>query len=94
MNELKLQKSIRQKTDEYLLGIVCQFQQSDEIQSVFNCYDYIKIIANLTKEDFMKTLTVAENKVFKSNQSFWLSPIESLQTFTIFLTNNEINLNQ
>lgn len=42
----------------------------------------------------MKTLTIDENEVFKSNLSFWLSPIESLQTFTIFLTNNEINLNQ
>lgn len=36
MGSIKYQKSIRQNRDEYLLGIVFQFQQSDENQTLFN----------------------------------------------------------
>lgn len=94
MSSFKYQNSIRKKRDEYLLGILGQFQQSDENQTVYNCYDYLKIVANLTIDSFAETLTEEEKKLFQYKVIQWLLPIESFQTFSIFLSNNEINLNQ
>jgi|688.fasta_scaffold918785_3 hypothetical protein len=94
MHKIKIQKSIRKKRDEFLHGIVDQFQQSDENKTLFNCYDYVKIISNLRISSFTETLTEEEKELFQSNIIKWLSPIESFQTFSIFLSNNEINLNQ
>lgn len=58
----EIQKSIRKKRDEYLLGIVGQFQESDENKTLFDCYDYVKIIAETTIDDFTTNLTKDEQR--------------------------------
>lgn len=94
MNERKLQKSIREKRDNFLLGIVSQFQQSDENQTLFDCYDYVKIITETTMDSFMAILTKEEQEIIEKNTKAWFLPIESIRTFAVFLSNNEIKLNQ
>jgi len=89
-----MQKSIRQKRNEFLLGIINQFIQSEENQTVFDCYDYVKIVTETTIESFMNNLTAEERKLVKINIKAWFLPIESIRTFVVFLSNNEITLNQ
>jgi len=89
-----MQKSIRKKRDEFLLGIVGQFQESDENKTLFDCYDYVKIITETTIDDFTTSLSEDEQKVVERNVKAWFLPIESIRTFAVFLSNNEINLNQ
>lgn len=89
-----MQKSIRKKRNEFLLGIINQFIQSDENQTVFDCYDYVKIVTETTIESFMNNLTAEERKLVKINIKAWFLPIESIRTFVVFLSNNEITLNQ
>ncbi len=94
MNSIKYQNSIRKKRDEFLLGIVSQFMQSDEKQTVFDCYNYVKTVAETIVESFMNNLTAEERTLVEINTKVWFLPIESIKTFVVFLSNNEINLNQ
>lgn len=94
MSSIKYQISIRKKRDEFLLGIVSQFMQSDEKQTVFDCYDYVKIITETTIESFINNLTTEERALVEINTKAWFLPIESIRTFVVFLSNNEITLNQ
>ena len=89
-----MQKSIRKKRDEFLLSIVNQFMQSDENQTIFDCYDYVKIITETTIESFMNNLSEEERTLVEINTKAWFLPIESIRTFVVFLSNNEITLNQ
>lgn len=56
MNNLKIQKTIGKKRDEFLLGLVGQFQLSDEKKNIFDCYDYVKIVTETTIDDYMNYL--------------------------------------
>ncbi|WP_298766122.1 hypothetical protein [uncultured Polaribacter sp.] len=94
MSSIKYQNSIRKKRDEFLIGIVNQFIQSDENQTIFDCYDYAKIIAETTIQSFIDNLTEEERTLVVINTKAWFLPIESIRTFVVFLSNNEITLNQ
>jgi len=89
MNELH--KSIRKKRNEYLLSIIEQFKESDENKSVFDCYDYVKTIVELTYEDFLINLTDEEKNLVEGNINKWFLPIETIRTFNVFLSSNQIN---
>lgn len=88
-----MQKELRRKRNEFLLGIVNQFQQSDEPKSIFDCYDYVKTITNLQIDDFIKTLSVEEKQMIENKFDLWFLPLETVRTFSVFLSNNNINLN-
>ena len=88
-----MQKELRKKRNEFLLGIVNQFQQSDEPKTIFDCYDYVKTITNLKMDDFIKTLTTKERQMVESKFDLWFLPLETIRTFSVFLSNNNINLN-
>ncbi len=88
-----MQKELRKKRNEFLLGIVNQFQQSDEPKSIFDCYDYVKTITNLQIDDFIKTLSVEEKQMIENKFDLWFLPLETVRTFSVFLSNNNINLN-
>jgi len=88
-----MQKELRIKRNEFLLGIINQFQQSDEPKSIFDCYDYVKTITNLQIDDFIKTLSLEEKQMIENNFDLWFLPLETVRTFSFFLLNNSINLN-
>jgi hypothetical protein len=88
----KTHNSIRKKRNEFLLDIVSQFKQSGEKQTIFDCYDYVKIITDTTIESFMNILTEEERTLVEINTKAWFIPTESIRTFAVFLSNNEISL--
>jgi hypothetical protein len=90
----EIQKSIRKKRDEFLLGLVGQFQVSDEDQTLFDCYDYVKIVTETTMHSFISNLTQNEKNLLEKDTKAWFIPIESIRTFAVFLSNNQINLKQ
>ncbi|MGG7037133.1 MAG: hypothetical protein ACI7YS_18370 [Flavobacterium sp.] len=87
-----MQKELRKKRNEFLLGIINQFQQSDEPKTIFDCYDYVKTITNLQIDDFLKTLSGEEKKMIESKFDLWFLPLETIRTFSVFLSNNGIKL--
>jgi hypothetical protein len=88
-----MQKVLRKKRNEFLLGIINQFQQSDEPKTIFDCYDYVKTITNLQIDDFLNKLSNEEKQMIESKFDLWFLPLETIKTFSVFLTNNNINLN-
>lgn len=87
-----MQKELRKKRNEFLLGIINQFQQSDEPKTIFDCYDYVKTITNLKMDNFIKTLSTEERQMVENKFDLWFIPLETIRTFSLFLTNNNINL--
>lgn len=88
-----MQKELRKKRNEFLLGIINQFQQSDEPKTIFDCYDYVKTITNLQIDDFLKKLSLDEKQMIENKFELWFLPLETIRTFSVFLSNNNINLN-
>ena len=88
-----MQNLIIKKRNEFLLGIVSQFMQSDEKQTIFDCYDYVKIVTEMTIESFLNNLTPEERTLVEINTKAWFIPTESIRTFAVFLSNNKIILN-
>jgi hypothetical protein len=87
------QSKLRQKRNEYLLGIVGQFQASDEPKNLFTCYDYVKFVLYMTLDEFSKSLTSEERHIIDARPDVWWIPIESIGTFDVFLKNNGISFN-
>jgi flagellar motor component MotA len=87
-----MQKSIRKKRDEFLLGIEGQFQESEENKTLFVCYDYVKIVTETTMDSFIENLTQNEMDLVERNTKTWFLPIESIRTFAVFLSNNQITI--
>lgn len=44
-------------------------------------------------DDFIKTLTTKERQMVESKFDLWFLPLETIRTFSVFLSNNNINLN-
>lgn len=88
----KLQREIRTKRNAYLFGLIEEFKSSEEEQTIFNCYDYVKTAVNLNKENFYDTLSTEIKDIITKNFDIWFIPIESQSTFKIFLDTNNINI--
>jgi hypothetical protein len=71
MKKDDLQKSIRHKRNVFLLGIIAQFQQSDENKSLFDCYDYVKIVTETTIDSFLNNLTNEERIIIENKLNNW-----------------------
>lgn len=94
MNTHKLEESIKQKRDDYFLGIINQFQQSDEKQTLHNCYNYVKSISNQSSVGLTSSFTEDEMEIFLPAKTNFLLSLYSLETFAIYLKNKEIHLTQ
>jgi len=93
MTTKEIHKEIKTKRDQYLLGIISQFKESDEEKNIFNCYDYVKLIINLSKDTFLNSLSKEVREIVIEKYHIWFIPIESQSTFAIFMQSNNINLN-
>jgi hypothetical protein len=87
-----MQKELKRKRTEYLLSFVDEFKQSDEPKTVYDCYDYVKTSAYQSIETFIETLTAEESKIFEKRIDIWLTAVESITTFQMFLNNYNIKL--
>lgn len=87
-----MQQKLRKKRNEFLLGIINQFQQSEEPKTIFDCYDYVKTITNLQIDDFLNTLSEEEKQLIENRFDLWFLPLETIRTFSVFLSNNNINI--
>jgi hypothetical protein len=90
----EIQQELRRRRNQFLLGIVNKFELSGENQTLFNCYDYVKIFTKMTMDSFIDSLTENQRDLLITNVKVWFLPIESISTFNVFLSNNEINLKQ
>ena len=88
-----MQKELRKKRNEFLLGIIVQYQQSEEPKSIFDCYDYVKTIANLQIDDFLEVLSDEEKQIIEKRFELWFIPLETIRTFSMYLKINNININ-
>lgn len=90
----QLQKELRKKRTEYVLGLINQYKESGEVQGLFNCYDYVKIMNEFSLIDFKAQLKTDEKALLEKREDIWFSCFESLNTFKIFLDNNEISFKE
>jgi hypothetical protein len=89
-----IQKSLKRKRTEYVVGLINQFKQSEEEQSASNCYHYVKIEHESSGLSiFQKSLPEDERRILSENQHVWFTCFESFSTFQIFLQNQEITFN-
>ncbi|KAF2512824.1 hypothetical protein EYY60_06870 [Flavobacterium zhairuonense] len=93
MKEKTIQQKIKEKRNTFLLSLIQEFKESDEIQNLFNCYEYVKFNCVLHKENFYNTLTHEMKELISNKENIWFIPIESKETFLLFLKNNDISIN-
>lgn len=85
-------KKLSQLRDEYLIGIIMQFEVSGKNQTIDNCYNYVIEVKNETIYDFINNLNSGNREIILSDITSWFNPINSINEFEIFLKNNEITI--
>ena len=79
-----------QKIDEYILGIIEQYNCSTKERTLYECYKYVCKIQKRTIDDFIKSLNPEEKEVFVNNQNHWLGSLNSVAAFNTFINNNNV----
>jgi len=88
-----IRKELKRKRNEYLLRIVDEFKATDNVQNIYYCYEYVKEYYYTSHNSLINNLNNEELELFNKNSNVWLIPIETMNTFGIFLNNNEIYFN-
>ncbi|MFZ4799829.1 MAG: hypothetical protein ACOYMA_20220 [Bacteroidia bacterium] len=87
-----MDEQLIQLRDEYIINIVGQFIASSINQTINNCYKYVCEIKELTINDFIAILNDENREILEENPNGWFAPLFSIETFEIFLNNNDITI--
>ena len=82
--------SAKNKSIECINTIIELYIQSKPTEpSIIKCWEYLNDIFYLTKDDFINNLTTEEKEILEIiTLDRFINPIRSMQTFPIYLTNN------
>lgn len=89
-----MDKRIKKIRDEFIIGIINEFKETDRSKTYDECYKYVKELSILHINDFINTLNEAEKTFIKDNNYKILSPLKDINTFVMFLNNKSISFNQ
>ncbi len=92
MKKNKIESSIKMKRTKYLLGIIEEYKYIKSSDEISDCYEYVKKEYERTIDIFLETLSQDETNLIEKDLSRYFEPIQSLDFFEMFLTNNNVAL--
>lgn len=85
----KENRKIQEKRTTYIRELIQSYSDTSSDRTIEGCFDYVN--DEFQDEEFLNTLTDEERSIVEPNIKNWTRlSLESLNTFRIFLKNNDI----
>ncbi len=88
-----IQIELKNKRTIYVIGLINQFRESTEVQNIYNCYEYVRLVHEFNGlSNFRESLNEEERTLLSQNLNVWFMCFESLSTFNVFIENQGVIL--